>query len=428
MARCRSPMSFFIAVAASPRLAAHEARVRRCTVGASVGDLAGMGVENRAGLGPVPSLEPGPQRKGYFMHEAIRPQPGIMEIAPYQGGKARVAGHAEVLKLSSNENPLGPAPAALAALRSARPDLHRYPSSDHADLRAAIAAAHGVDAARVICGAGSDEIIAFLCQAYAGPGDEVLYSRYGFLMYPISARAAGATPVAAPEDDRRASVDALLAAANDRTRLVFLANPNNPTGTMITSQEVERLAANLPEQALLVLDGAYAEYVEGFDGGLSLVERRENVVMTRTLSKIHGLGGLRVGWGYGPAHVIEVLNRIRGPFNLSSIQQEVAVAALSDGAHVARSRAANAAARRVLTEDLRALGIGVDASEGNFVLARFASPEQAAAVDAALQADGIVVRAMGGYGLPAALRITVGLEADCRRVIGVIARALEPAR
>ncbi len=362
------------------------------------------------------------------MHQAIRPQPGIMEIAPYQGGKARVAGHAEVLKLSSNENPLGPGPAALAALRDATPDLHRYPSADHAELRAAIAAAHGLDAERVICGCGSDEIIAFLCQAYAGPGDEVLYSQYGFLMYPISARAAGATPVAAPEDGRRASVDALLAAANARTRLVFLANPNNPTGTMITSQEVERLAANLPEQALLVLDGAYAEYVEGFDGGQSLVERRENVVMTRTLSKIHGLGGLRVGWAYGPTHVIDVLNRIRGPFNLSSLQQQIAIAALGDQAHVDRSRAANAAARRRLTDDLRALGLGVDESEGNFVLARFAGPEAAAAIDAALQTEGIIVRAMGGYGLPEALRITVGTETDCARVAQVVARALEPAR
>jgi histidinol-phosphate aminotransferase len=362
------------------------------------------------------------------MNEAIRPQPGIMEIAPYEGGKAKLAGHDEVLKLSSNENPLGPGPAALAALRAARPDLHRYPSPDHAELRAAIAEAHGLDADRVICGCGSDEIIALLCQAYAGPGDEVLYSQYGFLMYPISARAAGATPVAAPEEGRRASVDALLAAAGERTRLVFLANPNNPTGTMITSQEVERLAANLPEQALLVLDSAYAEYVEDFDGGLSLVERRANVFMTRTLSKIHGLGGLRVGWGYGPRHVIDVLNRIRGPFNLSTLQQEIAVAALSDTAHVERSRQANASAREALTGALRALGVGVDESHGNFVLARFSGPDEAAAVDAALQADGILVRAMGGYGLPEALRVTVGTEDDCRRVAEVIGQALGRGR
>ena len=362
------------------------------------------------------------------MNEAIRPQPGIMEIAPYEGGKTNVAGHAEVLKLSSNENPLGPGPAALEALRNARPDLHRYPSSDHAQLREAIAAAHGLDPARVICGCGSDEVIAMLCQAYAGPGDEVLYSQYGFLMFPISARAAGATPVAAPEEERRASVDAFLAAATDRTRLVFLANPNNPTGTMITSQEVERLAANLPAQALLVLDGAYAEYVEDFDGGLSLVERRQNVVMTRTLSKIHGLGGLRVGWGYGPAHVIDVLGRIRGPFNLSTLQQEIAVAALGDGEHLERSRRANAEAREILTRGLRALGVGVDESHGNFVLARFAGPDVAASVDAALQEAGIIVRAMGGYGLPEALRITVGTTDDCRRVTDTVARALERAR
>lgn len=359
------------------------------------------------------------------MNEAIRPQPGIMEIALYEGGKASLDGHSEVLKLSSNENPLGPGPAALAALRAARADLHRYPSSDHAELRAAIAGAHGLDPGRVICGCGSDEIIALLCQAYAGPGDEVLYSQYGFLMYPIAARAAGATPVAAREETRRASVEALLAAATERTRLVFLANPNNPTGTMITSQEVERLAAHLPEQALLVLDGAYAEYVEGFDGGLALVERRANVVMTRTLSKIHGLGGLRVGWGYGPRPVIDVLNRVRAPFNLSTLQQEIAVAALGDRAHVDRSRAANAEARQLLTEALRGLGIGVDDSHGNFVLARFAGPDEAAGIDAALRQSGIIVRAMGGYGLPEALRITVGTTEDCRRVVRAIAGTLE---
>ncbi|MCC5969636.1 MAG: histidinol-phosphate transaminase [Pararhodobacter sp.] len=363
------------------------------------------------------------------MSDVIRPQPGIMEIALYEGGKAKLEGHAEVLKLSSNENPLGAGPAALDALRAlvsgnGGAELHRYPSTDHAGLRAAIAEVHGLDPARVICGVGSDEVIALLCQAYAGPGDEVLYSEYGFLMYKISALAAGATPVIAPEDERHTDVDALLANSTERTRLVFVANPNNPTGTMIPMSEIERLAEGLPEQALLVLDGAYAEYIEEFDGGLALVEARENVVMTRTMSKIYGLGGLRVGWGYGPKSVIDVLNRVRGPFNLSAMQQDIASAALSDQGHVARSRAANAEARRWLTDALREAGVGVDESFGNFVLARFDSPETADTVDGALQADGILVRKMGGYGMPHALRITVGTMPDCRRLATVIARAL----
>ncbi|WP_209424393.1 histidinol-phosphate transaminase [Pararhodobacter sp. SW119] len=364
------------------------------------------------------------------MSDAIRPQPGILDIALYEGGKAKLAGRDEVLKLSSNENPLGPGPAAQAALKrlvlgNAGADLHRYPSTDHAELRETIARVHGLDAARVICGVGSDEVIAFLCQAYAGPGDEVLFSQYGFLMYRISAQAAGATPVAAPERDRHTDVDALLAAATERTRLVFVANPNNPTGTMIDPSEIERLADGLPDHALLVLDGAYAEYVEGFDGGLALVEGRSNVVMTRTLSKIHGLGGLRVGWGYGPKAVIDVLNRVRGPFNLSSLQQAIATAALEDHDHVARSRRENAAARDWLTGALRAAGVGVDDSLGNFILARFDTPARAAQVDAALQAGGILVRRMDGYALPEALRITIGTMEDCRRLAGLVVQTLE---
>jgi len=360
------------------------------------------------------------------MSDAIRPQPGILEIELYQGGQAKVPGRAEVTKLSSNENPFGPGPAALDALRSlalgnAGSDLHRYPDTDHAALRATIAEVHGLDAGRVICGVGSDEIITFLCQAYAGPGDEVLYSQHGFLMYRISALAVGATPVVAAETDRRTDVDALLAAVSERTRLVFLANPNNPTGFLLGADEVARLAEGLPPQALLVLDGAYAEYVAGHDGGLSLIESRSNVVMTRTLSKIYGLGGLRVGWGYGPQAIIDVLNRLRGPFNLSVLQQKIAIAALKDRAHVARSLAANAQGLVYLTGALRDAGVAVDDSSGNFLLARFASPGAAEAMDAALKAEGLIVRMVGSYGLPECLRITIGTMDDCRRVAAVIA-------
>ncbi len=251
------------------------------------------------------------------MTSQISAQPGIMQIAPYEGGKATLSGVDNVIKLSSNENPLGASEAAVEAVQHAARKMHRYPSTDHRALREAIGKTHGLDSERVICGSGSDEIIAFLCQAYAGPGDEVIHTEHGFAMYRISALAAGATPVEAPERDRVTDVDAILAACTDRTRLVFIANPNNPTGTMIGEADVARLASGLPPQVLLVLDGAYAEFVDGFDGGAGLVDARDNVVMTRTFSKLYGLGGMRIGWGYGPAPVIDVLNRVRGPFNLS---------------------------------------------------------------------------------------------------------------
>ena len=260
------------------------------------------------------------------MSDMIRPQPGIMDIDLYQGGQSHVPGVSNIVKLSSNENPFGASDKAREAYLRSVHSLHRYPNTDHASLRAAIAEVHGLDASRIICGVGSDEIITFLCQAYAGPGDEVLHTEHGFLMYRISALAAGATPVSAPERERTTDVDALLAACTDRTKLVFLANPNNPTGTMIGQGEIARLAAGLPPQALLVLDGAYAEYVAGFDGGATLVDQRSNVFMTRTFSKIYGLGGLRIGWGYGSKAVIDVLNRVRGPFKLSTAALEAAEA------------------------------------------------------------------------------------------------------
>ncbi|MFM2351041.1 MAG: hypothetical protein RIR04_2007 [Pseudomonadota bacterium] len=354
------------------------------------------------------------------MTDPIRPQPGIMDIALYEGGKAGVAGVANVVKLSSNENPFGPSDKAKEAFARSVHQIHRYPSTDHASLRHAIAETHGLDADRVICGVGSDEIIHFLCQAYAGPKDEVVFTEHGFLMYRISAMAAGATPVEVAERERTTDVDAILAACNRRTKLVFIANPNNPTGTMISAAEVERLAAGLPAQAILVLDGAYAEFVEGYDGGAALVNRRQNVVMTRTFSKIYGLGGLRVGWGYGPRAIIDVLNRIRGPFNLSNTQQEVAEAAVRDQDYVTRCRAENAKMRHWLALSLAELGVPSDTSMANFILARFASPAEAEACDLFLQAQGLIVRRVTSYKLPHSLRITIGDESSCRRVAHAI--------
>ena len=356
------------------------------------------------------------------MNDHIRPQPGIMDISLYEGGKAVVAGVSNVIKLSSNENPFGPSDRAKDAFQRSVHQLHRYPNTDHTSLREAIAETHGLDPARVICGVGSDEIIHFLCQAYAGPKDEVVFTEHGFLMYRISAMAAGATPVEVAERERTADVDAILRACNRRTKLVFIANPNNPTGTMISAAEVERLASGLPPQAILVLDGAYAEFVDGYDGGLSLIEKRSNVVMTRTFSKIYGLGGLRIGWGYGPKQIIDVLNRIRGPFNLSNTQLEVAEAAVRDQDYVNKCRGENARMRNWLALALAELGVPFDTSMANFILARLASPEEAESCDLFLQGQGLIVRRVTSYKLPNCLRITIGDEAGCRRVAHAIAQ------
>jgi histidinol-phosphate aminotransferase len=353
------------------------------------------------------------------MTDAIRPQPGIMDIALYEGGKS---GAANAVKLSSNENPFGPSDKVKEAFQRTVHSLHRYPGTDHAALRTAIGEVHRLDPAQIICGVGSDEIITFLCQAYAGLRDEVVFTEHGFLMYRISAMAVGATPVEVQERERTTDVDAILAACNTRTRLVFLANPNNPTGTMISAAEVARLAEGLPAKAILVLDGAYAEYVEGYDGGAALVDARSNVFMTRTFSKIYGLGGLRIGWGYGPRAIIDVLNRIRGPFNLSTTALEAAEAGVRDQDYVNKCRGENARMRVWLAQALAELGVPSDTSMANFVLARFASADEAEACDTFLQQQGLIVRRVAGYKLPHCLRITVGDESSCRRVAHAVAQ------
>ncbi|MGJ8623187.1 MAG: histidinol-phosphate transaminase [Yoonia sp.] len=354
------------------------------------------------------------------MADGIQPQPGILDIALYVGGASSLAGQSNVLKLSSNENPLGPSDAAKEAVVRAARDMHRYPSTDHASLRTAIGEVWGVDPARVVCGVGSGDILKLLAEAYAGPGDEIIYTQHGFSMYPIYASSVGATSVVVPENDRVVDVDAILAACTDKTKLVFIANPANPTGTMIGNAEVARLADGLPPQALLVLDGAYAEFVDGFDAGKALVEARENVFMSRTFSKIYGLGGMRIGWGYGPQAIIDVLNRIRGPFNLSTAALAAAEAAVRDTAHTEKCRIENARWRDWLANALAELGVPSDTSTANFILARFADEAEATGCDAHLQSAGIIVRRVAGYGLPHCLRITVGDESACRRVAHAI--------
>jgi histidinol-phosphate aminotransferase len=350
----------------------------------------------------------------------LKPQPGIMGVKPYVGGVSKIAGNANAIKLSSNENPLGASPKALAAYQAEAAHMHRYPSENHAALRELIADSYGLDVSRILIGCGSDEIISFLCRAFAGVGDEVLYTEHGFGMYQISARLSGATPVSVPENNRVTDVDALLDAATENTRLVFIANPNNPTGTMTPDADIARLADGLPEGCILVLDGAYAEYVYGFDGGATFVDARDNVVMTRTFSKIFGLGGLRIGWGYGPAPVMQVLGRLKGPFNVAAPALAAAQAALEDVDYTEHCRAENEKWRGWLAAELGKIGIPSDPSFANFILARFASADQARAANAHLQDNGLIVRQVANYNLPDALRITVGDETACRQIVAAL--------
>ena len=353
------------------------------------------------------------------------PRPGIMDIDPYVGGESSLDGRDKVIKLSSNESAFGPSPKAAAAYNDAGPELHRYPDGDCRALREALAALHGLDAARIVCGAGSDELIGLLCQAYAGPGDEVLYSEHGFLMYPIAAKTAGASPVFAPEKDLTADVDAFLGKVNDNTRLLFLANPNNPTGTVLSADELWRLRRDLDDGVILVIDAAYAEFVteEDYSPGNDLVDGGGNVVMTRTFSKIFGLGGLRLGWAYCPAEIAGVLNRMRGPFNVSAPAMAAGVAALDDTEFIDNARKHNEIWRAWTGERLSDLGLEVTPSAGNFVLVRFPGEpgRDAQAADAFLKDRGIIVRRMEAYGLGDCLRITIGQEDEMAALVDALA-------
>lgn len=356
------------------------------------------------------------------MTHPIPPQPGIMDIELYQGGRSAIAGRTDVLKLSSNENPLGPVPAAMEAAGRVIADMHRYPSTDHAGLRTAIGEVWGLDPARIICGVGSDEVLQFATQAFAGPGDEIIHTAHGFSLYPVLIKMAGASAVCVSEDARRVDVDAILGAVTEATRIVLLTNPGNPTGTRLKDAELERLVNGLPERILLVIDAAYTEYASGYDGGAGFAAERPNVLMTRTFSKIYGLGGLRIGWGYGPQWMIDVMTRIRQPFNLSTVQLAAAEAAVRDTDWVRDCVALNEAQRARLVGALGQLGLAVDPSETNFVLARFADAAEAQSAADALEATGILVRGVGGYGFPEGLRITVGDEAQTGRVINALGK------
>lgn len=351
------------------------------------------------------------------------PKPGILDISPYVPGKSGPTGQ-KLHKLSSNESPLGASPAAIDAFRACAGGLALYPDGSAAALREAIGSRYGLKSGNIVCGAGSDELLQLLAHAYLGPGDEAIYSQYGFLVYPIAIRSNGATAVVAPEKDFVADVDAMLGCISSRTRMVFLANPNNPTGTYLPFGEVKRLHGGLPRDVLLVLDAAYAEYVRSndYEAGLELVSTAENVVMTRTFSKIHGLAGLRLGWAYCPSHVADVLNRIRGPFNISGPAIAAGVAAMGDRQFVEEAVAHNDRWLPWLAGQIRELGLEVTPSVGNFLLVHFPHAEgrTAADADAHLVQRGFILRRMDSYGMPGALRLSVGTAEANEGVIAAL--------
>jgi len=352
-----------------------------------------------------------------------QPRPGVMQIEAYVPGKSAAAGVAKIHKLSSNETPLGPSPKAIEAVRAAN-HFELYPDGSATRLREAIAAKYGLDPNRIICGAGSDELLSLITNAYVGPGDEGIFTEHGFLVYRIAILAAGGVPVVAPEKDYRADVDAILARVTDRTKIVFLANPNNPTGTYLPFDEVKRLHAGLPSHVVLVLDAAYAEYVRrnDYESGLELVATSENVVMTRTFSKIYGLANLRLGWMVAPAHIVDAVNRIRGPFNINGPAMTAGIAAIQDDAHVAKSVEHNEHWLAWLTKEIEALGLKVTPSVGNFLLIHF--PQEAGSTakdaDAFLSSRGLILRRIEAYGLPHALRLTIGSEEANRLVVAAL--------
>ncbi|MCA3554275.1 histidinol-phosphate transaminase [Aestuariivirga sp.] len=349
-----------------------------------------------------------------------QPKPGILDIAAYVPGKSGPKG-AKVHKLSSNESPIGASQRAVEAYKAAAATLELYPDGAATLLRNAIAGRFGLKAENIVCGAGSDELLQLLAHAYLSPGDEAVYSQYGFLVYPIAIQSNGATAVVAPEAGYLADVDAILGRVSPRTKIVFLANPNNPTGRYLPFSEVKRLHAGLPLHVLLVLDAAYAEYVRrnDYEAGSELVATSDNVVMTRTFSKIFGLAALRLGWAYCPAHVADVLNRVRGPFNISAPAIAAGVAAIEDHEFVERAVSHNEQWLPWITGELSSLGLEVTPSVGNFVLVHFPADHRhnARAADAFLQDHGFVVRRMDAYGLPWALRVTIGAEEANRGLV-----------
>ena len=354
----------------------------------------------------------------------IKPLDHIAITKPYVPGGKLHGATGPVAMLASNENPFGASPLAVAAIEAAaKGGLQVYPDPDYGALREAIAKAKGiVDASRVVTSAGSDEIIHLLTQCYAGPGDEILFTEHAFSMYEVSARAHGAAAIKAPETDMTAGVNAILGAVSPKTKILFLANPNNPTGTMLSLDALKSLQDALPPHVLFVVDGAYSEYLgPDYEAALrDLVDRRDTTVMMRTFSKIYGLAALRLGWAYMPKAIADTFQRIRGPFNVNSLAAEAGIASVGDEAFLKLSRDHNTAWRARLTEGLNAIGLTTPPSHANFLVSEFGSVERASAAFQYLKDQSILVRAIAGYGLPTKLRITVGSAEDNQRVLDAL--------
>jgi len=356
------------------------------------------------------------------------PKPGILEIAPYVPGRSTAPGAAKVFKLSSNESPLGPSPKALAALDQAKPSLSLYPEGSARLLREELGKVFGLDPARIVTsGDGSDALLTLLANAHLRPGDEVIFSEHAFLVFKIATLANSAVPVMVPETRTnsiiKVDIDRMLAAVTAKTRMVYVANPNNPTGSYLTTGEMARLHAGLPDHVLLVIDAAYSEYVTArdYEAGMEMSVRCPNVAMTRTFSKLYGLAGLRIGWMHASPAVCDAVNRIRGPFNTTLMQQLVGVAALKDRDHFWAAVRHNNQWLPWITAEIRTAGLRVDDSAANFVLIHFPKGEKSAsAADAFLMKHGVILRGVANYGLPDCLRMTVGTEEQNRLAVSLI--------
>ncbi len=355
----------------------------------------------------------------------MRPTPnaGILDIAPYVGGKSTAKAGVRVVKLSSNETPLGASPAAIEAYKEAAGNLHRYPDGSATKLRETIAEVYNLPSGQIVCGAGSDELIGLLIHAYVKADDEVLISEHGFLMYKIYAQSVGAKVIFAPEKNLRTDVDAILKAVTEKTKIVFIANPNNPTGSYISASEMKHLHDNLPKNVILAIDDAYSEYAtpDDYSDGSELVKTSENTVMLRTFSKIYGLSALRLGWMFAPAHIIDAVNRIRGPFNISTPAISAGIAAIRDTGFTQRTKEFNRKWLDWLNTEITKLGLTVHPSIGNFLIVEIPVEKHTAYyANAYLLERGLIVREVVNYGLPNCLRISIGLEEDNKAVVSAL--------
>lgn len=351
------------------------------------------------------------------------PHSYLSEIENYKPGKAKVGGKNKVVKLSSNENALGSSPKAIDAYTSHIKDVFRYADGGCSELREAIAKKNKIDAERIVCGAGSDEILAFLTTAFAGIGDEVIYSEHGFLMYPISAKRVGATAIKVKEKNLKTDIDAILAAITDKTKIVFIANPNNPTGSYLNEEEVKKLIKNTPKNILIVLDHAYEEFAmeNNYPDAIKLVDENSNVVVTRTFSKIYGLASLRIGWCYSSSEIAEILNKVRGPFNVGGPAQFAAKAALEDEEFFQKSIAHNKKWLEIFfTEFAKIDKITAHPSIANFILLDFGNIETCQKANSALLEEGIILREMQAYNLPNCLRMTIGTPEENLHLLNIL--------